>query len=84
MTEHAVGQKPRTYKPQGYVLQVGDKIEASIGSIFRRVDIVTRVTKTLAICEHDGVVRYPRVYSISFYAKPYQRTNVKYRVLDET
>lgn len=71
------------YKKDGYILQVGDKIEAKIGGCWRRVDIVTRVTKTLAICEKNGVVRYPRVYGIGFQSKPYSRTNIQYRVLEE-
>lgn len=76
--------KAREYKPDGYRLEVGDRIEASITTIFRRVDVVTRVTATLAICEREGFppVRYQRIYdSHRFYALPYSRTNVQYRVL---
>jgi hypothetical protein len=73
------------YKQPGYVIQVGDEVEAKIGNLYRRIDTVTRVTKTLAICDNNGIIRYPRVYNdFGFYAKPYQRTDMQYRVLDET
>jgi hypothetical protein len=71
------------YKVPPYALQVGDKIEVSIGSAYRRVDVVTRVTKTMAICENNGVVRYPRTLGFSFYALPYKRSNLQYCVIDQ-
>lgn len=78
---------PVKYKDSGYTIQVGDRVEASIGNIYRRIDVVTRVTKTMAVCEVVGEkapVRYPRVYeSFGFHALPYQRTNMQYRVLDK-
>lgn len=72
------------YKPDGYTLQVGDRIEVvGYGS---RIDIVYRVTKTMAICKSGGPVdiRYPRVYSRdSFHILPYSRTTLRYNVLEE-
>jgi hypothetical protein len=75
------------YKPEGYKLEIGDRIAVSYGikSNPFRIDVITRITKTLAICEVEGQqsIRYPNVYGWGFYAKPYERTNIQYMVIDD-
>lgn len=73
------------YKPDGYQLQVGDVVEVSMGKPIR-YDKVTRVTKTMAICEKIGYsvpVRYPRTYGFGFTCIPYQRSNIRHKVIDK-
>lgn len=64
-----------------HTLEVGDRIECTIGTSWKRIDVVTRVTKTMAICE-EGKVRYQRVVGISTIQPiPYRSTTITYRLL---
>ena len=80
---------PRQYAPTGYVIQAGDVIEAYIpsaeqGKVFwSRKDRVSRVTANFAFTRNNDVseTRYRRIVDHRFYALPYQRTNMQYRVI---
>lgn len=74
------------YKPYGHNIEVGDIIEVCVGRTPFRYDHVTRVTKTMAVCEKPGQLvppRYPRVYGFGFKSLPYHRSNISYRVIDK-
>lgn len=74
-------------KQENYLIQVGDKIHAHLGdsgSLFSRYDVVTRVTKTMAICDkpNSKPVRYPRLYTgLGFHSLPYQRSTMRYTLI---
>lgn len=71
--------------PKGYEIRVGDLIEHKAGSLLMRRYRVTRVTKTLAICQLNktAAVRFDRIYNPDrFYAKPFDTwSQSRYRLL---
>ena len=75
----------RKFKKFDDVVLVGDKIEVRLLSKLLRFDVVTRVTKTMAICEKPGQkdIRYPRIVSMFFGPFPYRSSQISYRVIDQ-
>ncbi len=71
------------YKKEGYFLKIGDRIAVSLGRNSKpfRIETVVKITKTLAICDNKS--RYQKYTGYGFYAKPYQRSNICYEVIDD-
>lgn len=74
--------KYRKYQ-QGQVLRVGDGILVT-HCFGKRVDKVTRVTKTMAICEVKGQqpVRYPIKYGFGFAPKGTRADTISFEAIE--